>query len=112
MSGAIGEFAAGAAVTSRPRSKDRGANRPTSSTLHGFFNTVSPSTYMSNVWSSPGTRAVEPSPKQHATRRQPIDMSNIPRMLLDCTRAQITSRIEGLHPRETPELQRYTEEYL
>ena len=34
---------------------------------------------MSTAWSSPGARAVEPSPEQHASRRQPIDMSSIPR---------------------------------
>ena len=73
MSGATGNFAAGATVTPPPRGRTRGEpNRQPGSTLLGYFSTVSPNSYMSIAWSSPGPRVVEPSPEQHASRRQPI----------------------------------------
>ena len=85
MSGATGDFAAGATVTPPPRGRTRGSTDAQSAApsqgLRAYYNRVSPNSYMSTAWSSPGARAVEPSPEQHASRRQPIDMSSIPRML-------------------------------
>ena len=113
MSGATGDFAAGG-VTPPPHGKNSGhlnrhpgAPGGARSGVQDFFNTVSPSSYMSNAWSSPGAHAIEPSPEQHASCRQPIDMRSIPNMLLSCTRSQLPSRIQALHPGGTPELQRY-----
>ena len=113
MSGATGDFAAGG-VTPPPHGKNSGhlnrhpgAPGGARSGVQDFFTTVSPSSYMSNAWSSPGAHAVEPSPEQHASCRQPIDMRSIPNMLLSCTRSQLPDRIQALHPGGTPELQRY-----
>ena len=75
--------------------------------MQGFFSAVSPNSYMSTAWSSPWARVVEPSPEQHASRRQPIDMSNIPCMLLTCTWGRLKSRTHELHPGDTPELNRF-----
>ena len=66
--------------------------------------------YMSTAWSSPGARAIEPSPEQSASRRQPIDISTIPRMLLACSRTRLKCRTKELHPGDTPELQRYRQD--
>ena len=111
MSGATGDFAAGAAVTPPPRGRTSGSTDAQSAApnqgLRAYYNRVSPNSYMSTAWSSPGARAVEPSPEQHASRRQPIDMSSIPRMLLSCTSAQLPYRIKALHPGNAPEVQRY-----
>ena len=67
--------------------------------------------YMSTAWSSPGARAIiEPSPEQSAARRQPIDISTTPRMLLACSRTRLKCRTKDLHPGDTPELQRYRQD--
>ena len=105
MSGATGDFAAGAAVTPPPRGRTSGSTDAQSAApsqgLRAYYNRVSPNSYMSTAWSSPGARAVEPSPEQHASRRQPIDMSSIPSMLLTCTSTQLPNRIKALHPGDT-----------
>ena len=104
MSVATGDFAEGAGTTPPPRGRQPAAP---SRGLQAYYNRVSPNSYMSTAWSSPRARAVEPSPEQHASRRQPIDMSSISRALLTCTPTQLPNRIRALHPGDTPEVQRY-----
>ena len=62
MSGATGNIAAGATVTPPPRGKNSGhLNRHPGAPggarpgVQDFFSAVSPSSYMSTAWSSPGT---------------------------------------------------------